>query len=169
MDDHRRGVRERLLAPAGEPAPAAVAVLHFGQLLHAVLDHPRHLVVVEHRVGVKPLPTGGARFRVADFLGIQVGPHLADLLEVEAHADQDFLGDDGGQKAIERLLGAAVGIGGQIGQGIDHRGGQARAIADFEHRLALAALGGHIERDLAHCLFRPQAPEKESILSMPWT
>ena len=44
-----------------------------------------------------------------------------------------LLRDDGRQEAVERLLGAAVGIIDQVRQGIDHRPGQGRRVADFEH------------------------------------
>ena len=37
------------------------------------------------------------------------------------------LRDHGGQEAVERLLGAAVGIVDEVRQGVDHRAGQASA------------------------------------------
>ncbi len=56
VDDDRGGVRIAVLAPAAEPAPAAVGELHLGQPLHAVLDHLPHFVLVEDRVAVEALP-----------------------------------------------------------------------------------------------------------------
>ncbi len=44
-----------------------------------------------------------------------------------------------GQEAVERLLGAAVGIVDEVGQGVDHRAGQRGRVADFEPRLLGAA------------------------------
>ena len=80
------------------------------------------------------------------------------------------LRDDGRQEAVERLLGAAIGIIDQVGQGVDHRPGQGRRIADFQPRFVDAPLGGHVERDLGRAsLSGRMTPVNESILSMPWT
>ena len=49
-------------------------------------------------------------------------------------SQQDLLRDDRRQEAVERLLGAAVGIIDQVRQGIDHRAGQGRRVADFQPR-----------------------------------
>ena len=142
--------------PENQPQPPSASCICC-QPLDARLDHPRDFVVVEHRIALEPLPAGGASPIVADFLGVEIGALFLDLLQVEAHVDQDLLGDDGRQEAVERLLGAAVGIVGQVGQGIDHRAGQRRAIAHFEHRIALPPLGGHVERDLAFGVFAAAA------------
>ncbi len=61
-------------------------------------------------------------------------------LEVEPHPQQRLLRDHGRQEAVERLLGAAVGIIDEVGQGVDHRTGQRGRVADFEPRLLGAPL-----------------------------
>ena len=52
---------------------------------------------------------------------------------------QDLLGDDRGQEAVEGLLGAAVGVVDQVGQGIDHRPGEGGRVADLEARVCRGA------------------------------
>ena len=89
---------------------------------------------------VVAFPAFGALGGVADFLGVEVGALLLDRFEVELHSQQRLLRDDGGQEAVERLLGAAVGIIDEVGQGVDHRAGQRRRVADFEPRLLGAPL-----------------------------
>ena len=59
------------------------------------------------------------KIRIPQFLGIQVGPFLADQRQVDPHALEDLLGDHGGQEPVEGLLGAAVGVSGEVGQGVD--------------------------------------------------
>ena len=83
MDDDGRGVRRGVLAEAGEPAPAAVGELHVGQPLDAGRDHLRDLGLVEDRVVLVALPALGPLLGVADLLGVEVGPLVADRLQVE--------------------------------------------------------------------------------------
>ena len=58
------------------------------------------------------------------FLRVQVGALLLDCLEIEAQLAECLLGDHRGQESVERLLGAAVGIVDEVGEGVDHRAGQ---------------------------------------------
>ena len=72
------------------------------------------------------------------------------------HVQQDFLRDDRGQEAVERLLRAAVGIIDQVGQGVDHRAGQRGRIADLEPRLLRAAASsGTLDVELARGVLGP--------------
>ena len=79
------------------------------------------------------------------------------------------LGDDRGQEAVERLLGAAVGIVDQVRQGVDQRAGQASASSGL--RAAYRTGGGPRGRDVsrAELLVGPDRAGEGSILSMPWT
>ena len=113
------------------------------------------LGLVEDRVVLVALPVLGPLARVAELLGVEVGVLLADRLQVDAQVDQDLLGDDRRQEAVERLLGAAVGIIDQVRQGIDHRPGQGRRVADFQPRLLGPALGRDAEDDLGLVLVGP--------------
>ena len=111
-----------------------------------------------------------ARFCVvADFLGVEIRALFLNLLQVELHVDQHLLRDHRRQEAVERLLGAAVGIVDQVGQGIDHRPGQRRRVADFEPRLIDPPLAGHVHLILPTVSSGRSAPAKLSVLSMPWT
>ena len=130
----------RVLAPAAEPAPAAVGELHLGQAVDAGLHHLVQLGLVEHGIAVEPLPLRGALGVVADFLGVEVGALLLDRLQIDAHlAAACCCVMHRRQEAVERLLGAAVGVVGQVGQGVDHRPGERRRVADFQPRSARAA------------------------------
>ena len=91
---------------------------------------------------------------VADFLGVQVRPLLLDVFQIELHVQQNFLGNHRRQEAVQRLLGAAVGIIDHVGQGIDHRAGQRGRVADFEPRLLRPALLRHVDRELAALVVR---------------
>ncbi len=126
VDHVGRGVGRGVLAPAGEPAPSAVGELHGGEALHAVLDHVAHGFFLEDGVAVVTLPLFGALGIVADFLRVEVGAFLLDRLEVQAHLLKDLLGHDGRQEAVERLLGAAVGVIHQVGERVHHRAGEGR-------------------------------------------
>ena len=140
VDHHGGGVRRGVLAPAGEPAPAAVgAAASRSAAARPSLTMRADLVLVEDRVAVAPLPLLGPLRVVADLLGVEVGPLLLDVLQVQAHVQQDLLGDHRGQEAVERLLGAAVGVIDQVRQGVDHRPGQRGRVADLQPRSARAA------------------------------
>ena len=73
---------------------------------------------------------------------------LANGFQVEAEVDQDLLGDDRRQEAVQGLLGAAVGVIGQVGQGVDQGACERRRIAHLEARLVRLALGGNAYDDL---------------------
>ena len=148
VDDEGRRVRRGVLAEAGEPAPAAVGELHVGQPLDAGGGHLGDLGLVEDRVVRVALPLLGPLARVAELLGVQVGVLLADRLQVEAQVDQDLLGDDRRQEAVQGLLGAAVGVVGEVGQGVDQGAGQRGRIAHLEPRLVGLALGRDANDDL---------------------
>lgn len=95
---------------------------------------------------------------VAELLGVEVGPLVADGFEVELHLQKDFLGDDGGQEAVEGLLGAAIGVARQVRQGVDHRPGEGRGEAGFEAGLVGPALGGDGEGDAAGVVVGAEGP-----------
>ena len=165
VDNVRGGVRPGLLAPAAEPAPAAVGALHAGQAADAVLHHLVEGGLVEDRlldpgggaahVAAGVGPVSGARGVVADLLRVEVGPLLLDFLEVQPHLQEDLLRDDRGQEAVERLLGAAVGIIRQVRQRVHHRAGERGRPADFEPRLLRPAFDGDADRDERALLLRP--------------
>ena len=100
VDDRGRGVRRALFAPAAEPAPAAVGELHFGEPLDACFDDLCQLGFVEHRVVLEPQPILGPLGIVAEFLGIQVGALLLDLLEIEAQSRSVFCVITAGRKRL---------------------------------------------------------------------
>ena len=154
--DIGRRVRVGLFAVAGEPTPAAVAALHVGQALHASLHHLGDGCFVEHRIAIELLPLCSPFAIVADLLGVEIRPLVANLLQIETHFDQHFLRDDRRQEATERLLGAAVRIVDQVGESVDHRAGQRRRVANFKSRLLQAAIFRHVERHFARRVFRSQ-------------
>ena len=170
VDDGGGRVRRRLFAPAAEPAPAAVGELHFLQPVDAGLHDLRQLGLVEDGIRVVSLPAFGAVGGVADFLGVEVRALLLNRFEVELHPQQRLLRDDGRQEAVERLLGAAVRIIDEVGQGVDHRAGERGRVADFEPRLIGAACLRHFDFERAEPIVVGGASRvKLSILSMPWT
>ena len=59
-----------------------------------------------------------------------------------------------GHEAVERLLGAAVRIAREVGDGIDHRTGDGGREAHGEFRLVRAALFGHFHQDAGGVLVR---------------
>ena len=126
----------------------------------AVFHHSGDFGLIEHRIAIQPLPLFGPLGGVADFLRVQIRATLLNLLQIQAHVDEHALRDDGRQKAIQRLLGAAVGIIDQVWQGIDHGAGQRRRVANFEPRLFDASFGRHTEADFAHAVVRPQRTGK---------
>ena len=117
--------------------------------------HLRHLGLVEDRVVLVTLPPLGPLAGVAEFLGVEVGVLVPDRLQVDAQVDQDFLGDDRRQEPVECLLGAAVGIIGEVGQGVDQGAGQGRGVPHLEPRLLRLALGRDAEDDLGLVLIGP--------------
>ena len=117
--------------------------------------HPGHLGLVEDRVVLVALPLLGPLAGVAQLLGVEVGVLLVDRLQVDAQVDQDLLGDDRGQEPVEGLLGAAVGIVGEIGQGVHQGAGQGGRVPHLEPRLLRLALGGDAEDDLGLVLIGP--------------
>ena len=128
-------MRLGMFAPAGEPAPAAVGKLHFGEVLHSRLHHAGDLGIVEDRILLEPLPTGGSHGRVAELLGIEIGPFLLDLRQVEVHPLENALHDDRRQEPIECAICRVVRIADEIGQRVDERGRQAGRITDFQERI----------------------------------
>ena len=146
-----RGVRAGAFAVAGEPAPAAVGDLLALQGPHAGNGHVLDFFLIEDRIEAVAAAALADQLPalldpllvVADFLAVEVGAVLLDLLEVQLHGQQHLLRDHRRQEAIEGLLGAAVGIIDHVRQGIDHRPGQGRRIADLEHSLVDAPLGRH--------------------------
>ena len=110
MNHHGGGVRGTHFAKPTEPAPTPVRQLHVGQRLHARFNHPRHLCGIIDRVPQRPLPVERPDFRVPQFLRVQVGSLAANLLKVQPHIPQDVAGNNRGQKAVQRLLGAAMRI-----------------------------------------------------------
>ena len=78
-----------------------------------------------------------------------------DRLQVEPQVDQHFLGDNRRQEAVQRLLGAAVGVVGEIGQGVDQRAGQGGRVPHLEPRLIGLPLGGDAEDHLRRLLVGP--------------
>ena len=121
----------RQFAIAGKPAPAAVSELHVGQALMPAPAIFVDLGRVEDRVVLVTLPPLGPLARVANLLGVQVGVLVADRLQVEPEVDQNLLRDDRGQKPIQRLLGAAIGIVGKVGEGVDQGAGQGGRVPNF--------------------------------------
>ena len=69
------------------------------------------------------LPLCHAFLVVTDFLWVEVGAFVSHILEVDAHFLDQFLGDHGGHEAVQRLLGAAVGVFHEVGDGIDDAAG----------------------------------------------
>ena len=108
--------------------------------------HLGDLGLVEDRVVLVALPLLGPLARVAELLGVQVGVLVADRLQVEPEVDQDLLGDDRRQEPVQGLLGAAVGIVGEVGQGVDQGAGQGGRIPHLEPRLVRLAFGRDAER-----------------------
>ena len=72
-----------------------------------------------------------------------------------AEVDQDFLGDHRRQKAVQGLLGAAVGVIGEVGQGVDQGACERGRVMDFEPRLVRLALGRDANDDLPLLLVGP--------------
>ena len=132
MHDNGGRVRPRVLAPAGEPAPATVAALHFREPFEAALHNCGDFGFVKDRVAIEAFPAFRAFHIVADFLSVQVRPLLLDRLQIETHVSQDALRDDGRQEAVERLLGAAIRVIDEIRQRIDHRPSQRRRVPHFQ-------------------------------------
>ncbi len=99
------------------------------------MRHSLHFVLIEDGVALEAFPALGALLVVADLGGVEVGAFLLNVLQVELHPLERALGDHGGQEAVERLLGAAVGILDQVGQGVHHRAGQRRRVTHFQPRL----------------------------------
>ncbi len=148
VDDQGRRVRRGEFAEAGEPAPAAVGELHVGQALEPGGGHLRDLGLVEDRVVLVALPLLGPLARVAQLLGVEVGVLVAGSPSGRAQVDQDLLGDDRRQEPVQGLLGAAVGIIGEVGQGVDQGAGQGGRVPHFEPRLLGLALGRDADDDL---------------------
>ena len=138
MHDHRRGVRSTLFAEPAEPTPAAVAELHLGEPIDTCLDDLRQARHRQRPDCDQTFPARGTLTVVADFLGIEVRPFRLDRRQINVHPPQSLLRDDRRQESIEGLLGAAVGIVDQVGQGIDHRPGQASACSGFPAESASA-------------------------------
>jgi hypothetical protein len=89
--------------------------------------------LVEDGVGFTvALPPIGRPPGVADLLRIEIGALVADRLEVEPHRDERALRDDGRDEAVERLLGAAVGLIDEVRQRAHPGGGDAGEVADVE-------------------------------------
>ena len=117
--------------------------------------HLGDLGLVEDRVVLVALPLLGALAGVAQLLGVQVGVLVADRLQIDAQVDQDLLGDDRRQEPVQGLLGAAVGVVGEIGQGVDQGAGQRGRVPHLEPRLLRLPLGGNAEDDLRLLLVGP--------------
>ena len=108
MDHDCRGVWIGNLAVAGEPAPAAVGVLHGHEFLDSLLNHFLHLHFIEHGVRLPLFPLRRAFCGVAKFLRIEVGALGLDLSKVDFEILEHLLRDHGGHETIERLLGGHV-------------------------------------------------------------
>ena len=169
MHDDRRGVRPALLADAAEPAPAAVA-----DLLSVRALTPSFTMRSSSASSKTGLRSNRfhclARSRSSPISWalrfVRFSPIAARLSFISL---QHLLRDHARQEAVERLLGAAVGILGQVRQGIDHRHRQRRRVADFEQRLLDAALGRDVDRDAWPSPCRAgSVPAQVSVLSMPW-
>ena len=85
VDDQRGRVGVGVLAEAGEPAPAAVGELHGGQGL-AGLPAAIARTSSSSKTGLRGASSASAAAGVADLLRVEVGPLLADRLEVQPHA-----------------------------------------------------------------------------------
>ena len=154
VDHVSGGVRRRVLAPAGEPAPAAVGKLHIHKPVNAFLDHVADFILVEHRVAVVMFPLLGTISIFSDFLRIQVRPFFFYLFQIELHVQKDLLRNYRRQKPIQRLLRAAIRVIDHIRQGIDHCPGQRGRISHLEPRLLWPALFRHVKCELAAFVFR---------------
>ena len=108
-----------------EPAPSAISILHRSKAFNTCLDHSVNFLVLEDGVCLKAFPLLGTFLIIADLLSVEVGALFPDSLQVNTHIDEDFLGNGTGQEAVERLLSAPIGVGGQVGKSINHGGGQA--------------------------------------------
>ncbi len=78
-----------------------------------------------------------------------------------------MLRHDRRQEAVERLLGAAVGVIDHVRQGVHHGAGQRRRVADFEARVVDAPLGRHAQRDAGRVLVRPDGAGERVGLEHP--
>ena len=68
---------------------------------------------------------------------------------------QDLLGDDRGQEPVQGLLGAAIGVVGQVGQGVDQRRPGWASSALRAAICSARALGGDAKDDLGLVLVGP--------------
>ena len=166
------GVRRRVFAVAGEPAPAAIGTLHVLQLLRPFLDHIVEEALVEDRrflvavaipveeIAMLVTPLLDPLLVVADLLGIEVRGLGLERLEIDAGLLQHLAGDRGREELVEGLLGAAIRIFDQVRQRIQHGPGQGRGPADLEAALFRTAVDRDGELDLAGRIARPhrQAP-----------
>ena len=156
-DDCRR-MWPRMFARSAEPAPAAVGTLHGGESFQPFLDHQLDFGFVEHRVAVESLPAFGPLDIVANFLGVQVCSLGLNVLQVELHVQQDLLGDDRGQKPVQRLFRASIRVIDHVGQRIHHRSRQRRRITSFQLRFVLSTLGRNLELYAAGRIRRANGP-----------
>ena len=155
---------------AGEPAPAAVGELHVGKPLDAGSGHLGDFGLVEDRVVFVALVCLARSRASPSCWAFRLVCFSRMAFRSSAEVDQDLLGDDRRQEAVQGLLGAAVGVIGQVGQGVDQGACERGRIAHLEPRLVRLALGRDANDDLRPSA-RPGriAPAKASILSMPWT
>jgi len=147
MDDGGGGVGGGALAPAGKPAPAAVRKLHRRQAPHPLPRHVPHRLLVEDGIALPALPLRRPFDVVADLPGVEVSPLVADRLQIDPHLEDDPLGDDSREEAVQRLLGAAVGVFDEVREGVDHRPGEGRRVTDLETGFLDASFGGDGESE----------------------
>jgi hypothetical protein len=82
---------------------------------------------------------------------------LGQRCQIHLHLLQCLVGDDDREESVERLFGAAVGIIGQVGKRVDHRGRQAWGDAHHQPRLIRSTFLGDIQRHLALALLASQS------------
>ena len=156
VDDQGRRVWRGVLAIAGEPAPAAVGELHVGQALDAGAGHLRDFGLVEDRVVLVALPLlGHARVASPICWAFRLVCLSRIAFRSRPEVDQDLLGDDRRQEPVQGLLGAAVGVVGEVREGVDQGAGQGGGVPHFEPRLVRLAFGRDAEDDLRLLLVRP--------------
>ncbi len=151
-DGRRVGIA--VFSPTAEPAPPAVAELHFRQRGDAFFDHAVEQLAVEDRIAFEALPLLGTLAIVPDLLGVEVGAFVANLVQIEIQLQQHFLGHHRGQESIECLFRAAVRVVGQVRQRIHHRACQRRRVADLQAAFLRPPLLGYRQADLVAGLLR---------------